>query len=139
MRQRGFTLLEAIVALVLIGGVGLAVFGWLNQSLTTLARIEDANARSAAQENVLQFLEAVNPMSTPEGRFSFGDYTARWKAEPLTPTVDGAGVAGESLYALALYSTKVVVERGGAPDWISFEVRQVGYKQVRFPPKSPVH
>jgi len=40
-RQRGFTLLEAVVAMVLISGAGAALFAWINSELGALARVQD--------------------------------------------------------------------------------------------------
>ncbi|MCA3034435.1 MAG: type II secretion system protein, partial [Rhodocyclaceae bacterium] len=52
---RGFTLLEAIVALVLLSTAGLVLFSWINASFDGLARIEQSNARAAAELNAMEF------------------------------------------------------------------------------------
>ena len=79
-RQKGFTLLEAIVALVLIGSAGMALFSWINGNYISLSRIRDVNARSEATVNVLEYMDRVNPMLTPDGVAPLGAYSIRWRS-----------------------------------------------------------
>jgi general secretion pathway protein I len=128
---RGFTLLEAIVALTLVAGVGLALFGWVNTARITLLRVQDASARQEATSGALEFLKLVNPMLQPNGETQLGRVRLTWRAEPLTPVQQGQGFPqGSSLYALALYRTRVTLDREGEPGWHQFEVKQVGYRRV---------
>lgn len=131
-RQGGFTLLEAIVALVLIATTGMALFGWVNSNVIALQRVQSGNARDAATLNALQYLQNVNPMETPEGEVGLGDYRLRWKALATTEPRDGAGYpSGLSLYQLAMYQTQVALLTADGKDWFGFELQQVGYKRVR--------
>ncbi|OJZ17724.1 MAG: hypothetical protein BGP21_02420 [Thiobacillus sp. 65-29] len=131
-RARGFTLLEAIVALTLISSAGLALFSWVNSNMTTLSRVEDASQRAVATTNALEFMQTVNPMQTPQGEARLGAYRIRWQAEPLTDTFDGANFPyGVSLYQFSLYNTRIeLAGEAGAQD-IVFELKQVGYRRVR--------
>jgi general secretion pathway protein I len=136
--QRGFTLLEAIVALALISTAGMALFAWVNSSIATLSRVEESSQRVAATRNTLQFMQTVNPMLAPSGEETLGDYRIRWQAEPIADTVDGANFPyGTSLYQFALYNTRIEVR--GAPQKPDFtlDVKQVGYKRVRAMVLSP--
>lgn len=130
---RGFSLLEAIVALVVLASAGMALFSWLNSSTGALRRVEDANARSAATVNAVEFMQSVNPMLRPEGRMELGDYNIRWQATPLTTVVDGTDYPrGLSQYQLALYDTLVKATRGPRDEyWFEFKLKLVGYKKVR--------
>lgn len=131
-RQTGFTLLEAIVALVLVSTAGLALFGWINTNIMALTRVQDANARSEATVNILEYMERVNPMLTPEGHARFGTYTMHWHSQPVTNVIDGANYPrGVSLYQLALYSTAISVKTDGNQAWFDMKLQQVGYKKVR--------
>ena len=131
-RQHGFTLLEAIVALAIMAGVGAALFSWINTSLIGLQRVEDANRRQAAMVNALQYLDSVNPMLRPDGSADLGGYRIRWKAEVLAPERDGVDYpVGLSLYRLALYRTRVEVVNADDKAWFDFSVEQVGYRQAR--------
>ena len=131
-RIRGFSLLEAIVALALIGGVGMALFSWINSNIMALGRVQDANGRAAATVNVLEFMSTVNPMLTPEGKATLGSYRVSWKAVPVTAAQDGANYpSGISLYQFALFDNLVALETLDGTPWFSFTLRQVGYRKVR--------
>ena len=132
-RQRGFSLLEAVVAMVLISGAGYALFGWINTNIMALSRIHDTNVRSAATQNILEYMSGVNPMLKPDGSANLGEYKVRWQSKPITLIQDG-----KSLYQLALYDTVVKAGLGEtksgpgeATPWLEFRIRQVGYKKVR--------
>jgi len=73
-KQRGFSLLEAIVAMVIISGAGYALFGWVNSNIMTLNSIRDANARSEATQNILEYMSSVNPMLKPSRCATLGPY-----------------------------------------------------------------
>jgi len=64
---QGFSLLEAIIALVLIGTAVMAAYGWINANLITASRIQDITLQTEATDNILAYLENINPMQTPEG------------------------------------------------------------------------
>jgi general secretion pathway protein I len=131
-RQQGFTLLEAIVAMVLIAGAGMALFSWINTNIISLSRVQEINAQAEAQANVLAYMNTVNPMMTPEGKADLGFYRLQWKAEAVTAVQDGANYPyGISLYQLALYRTAIQVEKADGRHWFDMALRQVGYKKVR--------
>lgn len=125
-RERGFSLLEAVVAMVLISSAGYALFGWINSNIIALNRIHETNARSEATQNILEYMNGVNPMLKPEGGASLGQYKIRWESKPVTLLQDG-----NSLYQLALYDTLVKADSGEMQPWFELRLRQVGYKKVR--------
>lgn len=131
-RQRGFSLLEAVVAMVLISGAGTALFSWINSELASVSRLQQSNARAEAIVNVMELMHAVNPMLTPEGTAAFAAYRLTWKAKEVTQVQDGVSYpAGISLYQLALYDTLVRVNNPDGTPWFDLNLRQVGYKKVR--------
>ena len=131
-RQRGFTLLEAIVALVLIATTGMALLSWVNSNVIALQRVQSANAQDAATLNALQYMHSINPMATPEGNASLGDYTLRWSAEVTAEARDGANYpSGISLFQIAMFQTRVTLQTADGKDWFDFTMQQVGYKKVR--------
>ena len=130
--QTGFTLLEAIVALVLISSAGLALFSWINGNVMALSRIHDVNVRSEATANILEYMDRVNPMLTPEGEAPLGAYSIKWRSQATTNITEGVGYPrGQSLYQMALYSTTVSVRSPGDQAWFELKLQQVGYKRVR--------
>lgn len=131
-RQRGFSLLEAVVAMVLISGTGAALFSWINTELASVSRLQQSNARAEALANVLELMHTVNPMLTPEGTLSVAAFRLTWNAKAVTPIQDGVSYPqGISLYQLALYDTMVRVINPDGTLWFDLTLRQVGYKRVR--------
>ena len=131
-RQRGFTLIEAIVALVLMASTGMALFGWINSNIITLNRVQEANAQSAAIASVLDYMNAINPMLKPVGQTDLGAYRIQWQATASTEPRDGAGYPyGLSQFQLALYDTRIQIYQANGQPWFDFTLQQVGYKKVR--------
>jgi general secretion pathway protein I len=83
--ERGFTLLEVIVALVILSTSGLALFGWINQSLSTATRLRDSQARSQLQLEGVSWLETINPAAEPEGEREMGGLRLTWRATLVEP------------------------------------------------------
>lgn len=130
--QKGFTLIEAIVALVLLSTTGMALFSWINANMITLVRIQEINAENEATVNAVEYMNSINPMATPEGTTPVGSYQLRWKAQETTPPRDGAGYPyGTSLYQIAMYETQVTLEKPDGRPWVNFTIGQVGFKKVR--------
>ena len=135
MSQRGFTLLEVIVALVILSTAGMAIFSWIESNLEAVARIKAVNEESAAKEDAIDFMQTVNPMLRPAGLQKLGHYAVRWKAEPASEMMDNRNKVGIGIYKVALYKTHIeLLHREGA-HWFTFDLKQVGYKQVREPSK----
>ena len=132
LRQRGFSLLEAVVSIVLISTSGLALFSWINSNLISLGRVQETNARAEVTQNALEYMAAVNPMLVPSGKTSLGDKDLSWDAKLIGPIKDGTGYpAGTGLWQFALYDTSVTVAQQGDQPGFSFRLKQVGYKRVR--------
>lgn len=130
--SRGFSLLEAVVAMAIIAGVGMALFSWINSNIEALGRVQDANSRAAATANVLEFMSTVNPMMAPEGKADLGNYRMTWRAAAVTAAQDGTGYpSGVSLYQFALYDNLIAIERTDGTPWFNLTLRQVGYRKVR--------
>ena len=130
--QAGFSLLEAIVALAVVGILGTVLFTWAASMQRTLASIQDRTAREEAVLNALEFLKTVNPMERGEGTQQLGRYQIRWRAREIAAPSDAVDYpTGTGPYRVALYSTRVTVDLDDRPDWHQFDVKQVGYRRVR--------
>jgi general secretion pathway protein I len=131
-KQQGFTLIEAIVAMVLIATTGMALFSWINSNIITLSRVQDINATNTATANALEYLNTINPWATPEGKTELGPYQMNWKAIATTETRDGVAYPYSiGLYQINMYQTKVSLQKPDGQFWFAFELQQVGYKKVR--------
>ncbi len=130
--QQGFSLLEAIVALVILSTAGLALFNWINTNLITLQRVQTVQQKNEAIRNGLAFLKNINPLEKPVGKEKFSIYTFEWESEVLEAPKDGINArAGTlSLYQVALYNVTTSIYQNEQLI-AEFTVRKVGYQQVR--------
>lgn len=123
----GFTLLEAIVALVIFSMGAFALYGWLSANVITLDRIRERQEQEVAFASALDLVRRSNPMQTPSGMREAGDLTVTWTSSPLEPprpNVDQGGFPGSHM--VGLYTVHVTVNRGGR-EIGDFHVRQIGW------------
>ena len=132
-RQRGFSLLEAIVALTILATVGLAMFAAMNQSVQMAQRVEQARVADSAIRNAMAWMETVNPALTPEGEQQLGDVVLQWRSELVEPARNAmTGHLQAGLFEVGLYTVKIELRQEGRL-LTTAEIRRVGYRQVREP------
>ena len=132
--QAGFTLLEAIVALVVFTMGALALYGWLSTNIITLDRIRARQQMELTMHSALDLVRRTNPMETPDGQREVGNLRVSWSSvllEPAKPNVVQSGRSG--IFVVGLYQVSVRVSRNGQI-LQTFGVRQVGWKQVMATP-----
>lgn len=129
--QRGFTLLEAIVAMVVMATALLALYSWLSTSTLGLRR---AQAQAQALEDArtaLALVEDVNPMHEPQGERAVPPLLVRWQARPVTDRRQGLSRAGmPTQFDFILYDMRVEVLRDGSPVR-DFSFRKAGWEAAR--------
>lgn len=130
-KERGFTLLEAIVAMTIIGTAALPIMLLVSQSLDQLTRVADANARASAIESALAIIDPVNPLTTPSGQIDLGSVSFSWNSEVLVSPNDtvqpGTGLVG---FFVGFYEVEIDFLKEDQP-WFSFSTRKVGYQRVQ--------
>lgn len=127
----GFTLLEAIVALVVFSMGAMALYGWLSTNIITLDRIRQRQEIEAAMLSALDMVRRTNPMEIPSAQRQAGNLQVVWTSvpvEPIRPNAHRDGMPG--IFNVGLYDANVRVLRDGR-QLHAFKVRQVGWKQVR--------
>lgn len=128
---RGFSLLEAIVALAIVASAGLALFAAMSQSVQMATRAENARKADTAMRNALAWMETVNPGKTPAGEQRLGEMVLAWKSEPVEPPRDAmTGYLQAGLFQIGLYDLTLDIRTDDGLS-TSFHLRKVGYKQVR--------
>src|SRR3954470_1267921 len=108
----GFTLLEAIVAMAIIGVALVPILTFISQMTYGLSRAADANARSLAQRAVMELLEPLNPLDQPVGEDQVGDLLVRWESEILVPpNKEPLLGGGMTAFSVGFYKVTVTVVR----------------------------
>ena len=130
----GFTLLEAIVALTIVGITLVPVMSFLINASQQLRFAADSNQRAASQRTALAYIETMNPLSDPEGKVDLSERVSlRWAsttlAEPNSQARLGARLGA---YRIGFFLVTVTVVRG-SDEWFSFEVRKIGYQLLASP------
>jgi len=129
--QGGFSLLEAIVALVLLSTSGMALFSWINNNLSGLNHALEIVQKSQYRKNALALMQQINPALEQKGQTNLGDFTVIWQAVPITPMKHELTLSGaQGPYLLGLFETKITVSRLGAI-MDEFTLRQIGYQPNR--------
>ena len=88
-RDSGFTLLEAIVALVIMATVMIPLLSFVSATAQALISAAETNERSFAQQAAIAMLDAVNPADEPKYQFwaggppvgDFDDWLVRLEAK----------------------------------------------------------
>jgi general secretion pathway protein I len=130
-RSVGFTLLEAIVAVVLLSTAGLVLFSWINASFDSLNRIELSNARAAAELNAMEFMKTVNPMEQPTGRAKLGEIQMSWRATPVgDPVQNRTDTREPGPFLVAMYQVEVSLDGRPRMEPYTIQLRQMGYRRT---------
>lgn len=128
--QSGFTLLEAIIALVIFTMGAIALYGWLGVNLKTLTRVQERREAVALTSSALDAIRRINPMETPRGQRKISELVIEWEASPVEPARPAVTQVGlRTIFEVQLFTLDVRLKRGGA-EIDRFSVRQLGYKQV---------
>lgn len=131
--RRGFGLLEALVALAILAGTGIALMAWLQSNLNGLTRLQRAQHELELQRGALAVMQTINPMQEPEGERQLGAATLRWQARPVAAEKPGAtpgGVPGP--WTLRLYRVEVRISEG-AETYAPLDLLTLGQRRIAIP------
>ena len=128
--EAGFTLIETIVALVVLSAALMAFYGFLSSSVNAARRAALAIVAVDRRQNALELARVINPMETPDGVFDLGSYRIRWTSALLEgPRQSGRYPSGTGVFKLALYHlTFSFPDDPGVPP---IELTQMGYRRDR--------
>jgi len=138
--KRGFSLVEALIALIIAAMVLMAIFELQRQLSQDQARYEQAIASADRRRNALVLLRDINPTQRPSGALPLsGGRVVRWTAAPLTqPRRNADYPTGQGDYEMRLWRLSVRIDnaRGQAID--VFELDRLGWRRLSGPlPASP--
>lgn len=125
--SRGFTLLEAIVAMVIMATSLLALYSWLSTNTIALNRVRAQTLSLEDARSALAVIETLNPSATPVGERTLGPLLVRWSATPVAdrrPGLTEAAMATQ--FDHELFELQVEVLRDGKQSR-EFRVRKAGW------------
>ena len=138
--KRGFSLVEALIALIIAALVLMAIFELQRQLSRDQARYEQAIAASDRRRNALVLLRDLNPTERPSGALPLGGgRLVHWSATPLTPPRRNADYpAGQGDYEMRLWRLNVRIETAQGQAIDTFELDRLGWRRISGPlPASP--
>ena len=130
---RGFGLFEAIVALALLAGTGLALFGWINQNLQAASRLRQHEQQAQLLLSAQTLIETVNPMSSPKGRLEVSGLAVDWDSEAVEPARANAMFDPEApaVWQVGLFRLQVHAQDAVQGIELRFEQWRVGTQRLR--------
>jgi general secretion pathway protein I len=135
-RAAGFTLIEVIVALVILAVSLMAFYEFLSSSLHAADRLQHATMAYDRAENALALATALNPMEIPDGTLDLGTYRIHWRAERIgSQRVSTAYPSGKGRFIVALY--RLIFDFPDDRDFAPVEVRKLGYHRENRPENTP--
>jgi general secretion pathway protein J len=81
-KQSGFTLIEALVALVILSGVFSVVWTWFNTAVISSQKVERAVAMPRLFDQFTDHLSLQSLKTNREGEVSVDRYRLQWQAIP---------------------------------------------------------
>lgn len=129
----GLSLIEVIVALVIISGFGAALFVWSAQTLQTAARAMEIQQRAEIERNLTEIAFSLNPAERPSGELLTATHRYRWSATPQRDLTDEVRLlGGVGPYQVAIYKLRFTVSDLASPAPPLTSEREVsGYRLVR--------
>lgn len=131
-RPAGFGLLEAIVALALLAGTGMALFSWIEQSLQTATRLRTAEQEARLLLSAQALVETVNPAEQAEGSMQVSGLTVTWRGEPVEPPRRNATFAGgePGPWQVGLYRLRVSAHDDATAIGVDFVQLRTGLRRL---------
>ena len=126
--SRGFSTLEAIIAVALIATAFLPILILQTQLVQTSLSIERAEKTTIAMRSALALLRVTNPLLQPQGEALVGEAILSWTAEPISPLTnvrDGGG--GQSRFVSQLFRVRATLQFRGVRQR-EFEVVLMGWR-----------
>ncbi len=125
----GFTLIETIVALVILSTALMTFYSFLSTSLNAAGRLEAAAIAYDRHVNALELAQTINPMETPSGTFDLGGYRIEWTSDQIGKARQSSLVpAGAGPFQVALY--RVTFRCTGQPDIAPITITKLGYHRT---------
>jgi prepilin-type N-terminal cleavage/methylation domain-containing protein len=122
----GFTLIETIVALVVLSTTLIVFYDFLSTVLNGANRVQAAAIAFDRRMNALELATTLNPMDLPQGSFDLGTYRIQWDSQLVGEVHQSSRYpAGPGLFKVALYRIRLSFPDHG--EIAPIAVTRVGY------------
>ena len=129
--QKGFTILEMVVALTILSALMIPLLTLQNQLLGNFVRYESAYHRMTLTRNALAILDEVNPARASSGRYVVGENAIlEWTAVPLSdphPNAAGDGTTGP--YTAQLFRIDARISEAEGAIITNFSFQALGWEK----------
>lgn len=112
--SRGFTLVEAMVALVVLALVFSAVWGWFGSAVSATDKIQRAMGLPEVFVQFRQHIELEDLQQQRSGTYQIGDYSVAWQATVARQS-DQEPIRRQPAWIVALFDVSASISRNGAP------------------------
>lgn len=108
----GFGLLEAIVALALLAGAGMALFGWINTNLQHALKLRETEITGRLTVLATEWAWTINPAVDSQGEIRLNAGLLRWSTRALAPRTSTLPFPGgtSTPFQAALFAVDIIVE-----------------------------
>ena len=111
-RVGGFTLVEAIVALVVLSMSLMATYGWIQLSAEMLIKTDEVSSQEVGINLLVEELQGVNFYQQTAGEYEYEQLLFKWVAEPYEEMRPGRSKVGlEAAWDHRLYMISIAVFR----------------------------
>ena len=131
-KENGFSLVEAVVALVILSSSGIALATWFSLSMENLVRLEETQKSQLVLDNLFEYFSTLELKSEKKDeKLNLENYEIIWSASLLEPEQTGRGLSGAvSNFDLGLYAIDFSVNLGQV-EIGRYKTKKVGFKKVR--------
>lgn len=106
-RQRGFSLIEVLAAMVIFSTGAVILFSWIGQTADRLGRVTQEQQRLFGDLAGLEYVRSLNPMQRPSGSVVIGDVDVSWAAAPVGAESPVRYGATDGRYMVQLYEVRL--------------------------------
>ena len=131
-KQKGFSLIEAVVAMVILASSGIAIASWFSLNMQNILRLEERQKSYIVLDNLYEYFSSIRLKGEVRDQtLKFDGHDVAWSARLIEPIQVGRGISGSvSNFDLGLYEIRFSVSFEGV-ELGEYQTRRVGFDRVR--------